>query len=107
MKFVKGYGVLVRPFTDLLKVESFDWSKKEQNTFEQLKRAMITALVLSLPDFKIPFVMESDASGYGFGAMLMQNQKLIAYFSKGLSDKKHLKPIYERELMSIVMAVQK
>lgn len=48
----------------------------------KLKNAMVSTLVLALPNYNLPFIIEADASGDGIGAVVMKEGRLIAYFSR-------------------------
>jgi len=62
---------------------------------------------MTLPDFAIPFVVETDASDVGIGDVLMQKEQPVAYMSKALGPShKHLS-IYEEEFLALIMAVKK
>lgn len=60
-KFIKGYGSLAAPLTELLKKEAFHWPSSAQLAFEQLKSAVTQPPVLRLPDFSKEFTVECDA----------------------------------------------
>jgi hypothetical protein len=70
MKFVKHYGIIAKPLTDLLKCKTFSWSQEAKVAFQALKKAMCSVPVLSLPDFGEPFEIEIDACETGVGATL-------------------------------------
>ena len=71
--------------------------------FKKLKVAMTTVPVRPLPDFEELFVVESDASAVGLGAVLMQHQRPIAYCSQALTERQKLKSVYQRDLMVIAI----
>jgi hypothetical protein len=82
-KFIQHYSLISRTLSDLLKKDTvFRWTQTEQQAFEQLKQKMLEAPVLALPNFSIPFTIETDASKRGVGAVLMQAGHPVAYLSK-------------------------
>lgn len=106
-KFVKHYAQIAGPLTAQLKKENYGWTGEATAAFQNLKTAMNTAPVLAVPDFREGFVVETDASGYGLGAVMMQQDRPIAFFSKLLGVRARAKLIYEKELMAISLAVAK
>ena len=104
---MKGYAQLTRVLTNQLKKDAFAWNEDAERVFQQLKVVMSQVPVLAMPDFHKTFVVETDASQCGLGAVLMQDTHPIAYYSKTLGKQASNKPIYEKELMAIVFAVLK
>lgn len=90
----------------MLKKDLFLWTTATEEAFKKLKIAMMQAPVLSLPDFFKPFIIECDASGVGISAILLQDRP-IAYFSQALHRKNLLLSMYEKEIIALVIAVQK
>jgi len=105
-KFIASYGAVAAPLTALLKREAFMWSDDAERAFVDLKRALMTAPLLQLPDFSKKFVVDCDASGSGFGAVLHQGDGAIAYFSRAVAPQHAKLPAYERELIGLVKAVK-
>lgn len=103
-KFVQNHGIIAKPLTMLLKIE---WSFEAQTAFLQLKKAMASTPMLSLPNFEKPFCVETDACDSGVGAVLTQEGHPIAYYSKALWVKNQKLSIYEKEFLAIMMAIDK
>jgi len=106
-KFVRNFGVISKPLTDLLKKHTlFIWSSVHDSSFIALKSALCNAPVLALPDFSKVFSIETDASGVGIGAVLMQDGHPLAFISKALGPKSKSLSTYEKEYLAILLDVQ-
>ena len=89
----------------------FAWTQQCQDAFDTLRSLLVEAPILVHPDFDKPFVLETDASAQGLGALLSQVQDdkrlhSIAYASRALSPQEKKYAITELETLAVVWAVQ-
>ncbi|KAJ3684022.1 hypothetical protein LUZ61_013186 [Rhynchospora tenuis] len=106
-RFVQNYGTIAKPLTNQLKKNAFEWGTEADEAFDRLKQAMVTAPTLAMPDFTKPFILETDASDKGIGAVLMQGRNPIAFMSKSIGVKNQGLSTYEKEFLALLTAVQK
>ena len=72
LKFIKGYGIINNSLTELLKKGTqFVWTSETEASFQALKSALVSAPVLALPNFSKRFMVETDTSDKGIGAVLL------------------------------------
>ena len=90
-KFSPNLAEKIRPLRELLhKDRAWLWGTPQEETFDKVKEALITAPVLALFDVRHETIVSADASYYGLGAVLMQRQpngtiKPVAYISQSLT----------------------
>ena len=110
--FIKDFAKLASPLTQLLKKDIvFHWSAAQQRSFMELKQALITAPVLSFPNFSEPFLICTDASSLGLGAVLMQQDNrgknhVIAYASRVLTPAESNYSVTHQETLAVVWALK-
>ena len=110
-RFVKNYANLAAPLHALLKDgQRFTWSAQCQEAFLNLKAALVHAPVLQYPDPQQPFVLDTDASDHGIGAVLSQlidgQERVVAYYSRALSASERNYCTTRKELLAVVDAVR-
>ncbi|KAG5883240.1 hypothetical protein JTB14_026461 [Gonioctena quinquepunctata] len=73
-RFIPDFVTLISPITSLMKKgRKFLWAPECEDSFRGIKECLVSAPVLNCPDFNLPFVVQCDSSGFGIGAVLVQN----------------------------------
>ena len=84
----------------------YEWDKKCEQSFQELKNRLLTAPVLVLSTVGVGYVVFSDASRQGLGCVLMQNGRVIAYTSRYLKKHEANYPTHYLELTAVVFALK-
>ncbi|WVZ58136.1 hypothetical protein U9M48_008439 [Paspalum notatum var. saurae] len=104
-RFIESFSRIAKPMTSLLeKGVPFIWTKERQAAFDELKKRLTTAPVLTLPDLTKSFTVYCDASKEGLGCVLMQEGKVTAYASRQLRKHEVNYPTHDLELAAVVYA---
>ena len=111
-RFIPQYGMIATPLTNLTREnQPFIWGSEQQEAFDTLKHKLVTAPVLIMPDFDQEFIIATDASTLGIGAVLMQKREKklqpIAYYSRKLRTSTELNySVTDKESLAIVEALK-
>ena len=111
-RFIENFSSVASPLYELTRKDvGFSWESIHHNAFCKLKQLLISAPVLAFPDFARGFILETDASGVGLGAILAQSHEdgtvhPIAYASRTLQQHEKNYAITELEALGIVWAIK-
>ncbi|GKA81206.1 putative reverse transcriptase domain-containing protein, partial [Tanacetum coccineum] len=106
-RFIEGFSLIAKPLTKLTqKNKKFEWGADEDEAFQKLKQDLCTAPILALPEGPDDFVVYCDASLKGYGAVLMQRDKVIAYASRQLKTHEENYTTHDLELGAVVFALK-
>ena len=113
-KFIPNFAAIAVPISDLTKngkATNVEWGEAQELAFTTLKSRITTAPILHLPDTEKTYVLRTDASDKGIGAVLMQDvegEKFpICFASKKLLKREQAYSVIEKECLALVWAVRK
>ena len=119
-KFIPNFSKIAKPLNDLLngKVNSkrankrqfIEWGSQQQEAFDTLKEALMSTPILGYPNYEKPFILHTDASLEGLGAVLYQEdekgiKRVISYASRSLSKSEKNYPAHKLEFLALKWAV--
>ncbi|KAG1443008.1 hypothetical protein G6F55_012799 [Rhizopus delemar] len=111
-RFIKNFAAIARPLHDQTKTtKKIPWTSLTTESFETLKKLLTTAPILSRPDFNKPFILVTDASKLGLGAILTQldengHEHPIVYASRGLKSTESNYAPTKLECLAVIWAVK-
>nr|GEU53758.1 putative reverse transcriptase domain-containing protein [Tanacetum cinerariifolium] len=106
-RFIEGFSLISKPLTKLTqKDKKYEWGKEEEEAFQTLKQKLCSAPILALPEETGDFVVYCNASLKGYGAVLMQREKVIAYAYRQLKVHAENYTTHDLELGAVVFALR-
>ena len=106
-KFVSRMAMIAGPLNELLRKDHvWNWSHREEESFNELKKAISTAPVLRIPDTMKNFTIQVDASNTAIGAVLTQDEHPVGFMSRRLNDAERNYSAYDREALAVVTALR-
>ena len=110
-QYVPQFSTIAKPLHRLVGKEvEWEWTQECQEAFDALKCGLVEAPVLGYPDPKLPYILDTDASAVGVGAVLSQIQdgkeRVISYYSKTMDQHERNYCVTRKELLAVVMAVK-
>lgn len=111
-RFVPNFSSLIAPMTNLLRKNiPFAWTEECSKSLKAVKDHLVSAPILSCPDFTKHFYVQTDASDFGLGAVLTQvhedGEKVISYLSRSLTPTERKYSVTEKECLAVVYSVEK
>ena len=109
-RFVPAFADIARPLHELTEERcAFVWSLECQQAFDELKTRLTTAPILALPNNEEDFILDTDASDVGVGAVLSQvtdgQERVMAYYSQALTKAEKNYCVTRRELLAVIKAI--
>jgi len=110
-RLVPRFAELAKPLTMLTRKDrEFSWGPSQQKAFDGLKDRLCTTPVLAYPNFKLPFILTTDASGIAVAAVLSQVQdgleRPLAYASRQLNAAEQAYSASDAEMLALVWATK-
>ena len=106
-KFIPGLSSLNAPLRDLKKLADWHWGEKEQAAFDEIKRRLSSDPILKYYDVTKPVTVSVDASMRGLGAAIIQENAVVAYASRSLSETEQRYAQIEKEALAVVFGCVK
>lgn len=109
-RYISHFADISKPLNNLTQKDvPYVWSCKCENAFHELKAKLVTAPVLAYPQFgqnASLFVLQTDASNVGLGAVLEQGGRVIAYASRSLNKAEKQYSVIQKECLAAVYAMK-
>ena len=119
-RFIKDFSKIAKPIREVItglenqskrtaKKTFIEWTEAADSAFEHLKKLCTSTPILAYPDYQLPFVLHTDSSSEGLGAVLYQRQedklRVIAYASRSVSKSESHYPAHKLEFLALKWAV--